>query len=99
MQGTRREDGAWDLKVGEYSKMPIAHDGESYTCWLVNVPTGHRIMIGPEPVSGGWEVDEHEDGTISVVPKPGNSNSILVHPSGGRDGWHGYIRRGVWESC
>lgn len=38
------------------------------------------------------EVEEHEDGTISVKP------SILV--SLGEDGltWHGFLKRGVWST-
>lgn len=36
------------------------------------------------------EVQEHEDGTITVSP------SILVTGSGHR---HGFLRRGVWEPC
>jgi hypothetical protein len=39
----------------------------------------------------GHEVTEHEDGTISVSP------SILIND--GRSEWHGYLRRGVWETC
>ena len=44
-------------------------------------------------------VEEHADGTISVLPTPNSSNSILV--SAGRTGpsWHGWIRRGNWEEC
>jgi hypothetical protein len=42
-------------------------------------------------------VREHEDGTISVLPGDGSSNSILVSR---RDkSWHGYIRHGVFEEC
>ncbi len=38
-------------------------------------------------------VREHEDGTISVRPGDGSSNSILVigHDS---EQWHGYIEHG-----
>lgn len=44
-------------------------------------------------------VREHEDGTISVRPGDGSSNSILH--SGGATGrqWHGYINHGEWEEC
>jgi hypothetical protein len=40
-------------------------------------------------------VREHEDGTISVRPGDGSSNSILIT---GHDGeqYHGYIECGVW---
>ncbi len=44
-------------------------------------------------------VEEHTDGTISVVPGPWGSNSILVSNGSGNKSWHGYIRNGVWEEC
>ncbi len=45
-------------------------------------------------------VEEHEDGTISVLPVPESSNSILATRNGAKPKqWHGYIRRGVWEEC
>ena len=42
-------------------------------------------------------VDEHENGTISVVSGQWGTNSILA--SGGVDGlsWHGAIDKGVWK--
>ena len=44
-------------------------------------------------------IEEHEDGTISVLSGPWGSNSILVN--GGADGleWHGYIEHGIWKEC
>lgn len=110
MKGKRREDGVWDLKPGEYSKhicQDSDYPGENFICWLVYPPKPPGpVMIGPDPF-GGWEVDENEDGTITLEAKPGNSNSLQVHP---RDwgqgenlrhdpGWHGYIRNGVWEGA
>lgn len=44
-------------------------------------------------------VREHEDGTISVRPGDGSSNSILQSAIGTGEGWHGYIERGVWSEC
>lgn len=43
-------------------------------------------------------VREHDDGTVSVRPGDGSSNSILH--SGGSKGlvWHGYIEHNVWTS-
>ena len=44
-------------------------------------------------------VREHEDGTISVLPGDGSSNSIL-HIGGARGlTWHGYIYNGEWRPC
>lgn len=108
MKGKRVEDGRWDLKPGEYSKhiCTSGDDPTTYVCWLVYPPLPPGpVMIGPNPHFGGWDVDEHEDGTISLQPKPGNSNSLLVHsrvwakgqPNERTDpGWHGYINHGEW---
>jgi hypothetical protein len=41
-------------------------------------------------------VREHEDGTISVLPDDGSSNSILCRKRADEEFFHGYIRRGVW---
>lgn len=40
-------------------------------------------------------VTEHPDGTITVEP------SILIHPTAkkGDQGWHGWLRAGVWSSA
>lgn len=43
-------------------------------------------------------VREHEDGTISVRPGDGSSNSILISGSRGRK-WHGYIEHGIWRTA
>lgn len=53
------------------------------------------------PVIGGigllrlHTVREHEDGTITVAPGDGSSNSILI--GDGQRSWHGYIDHGVWR--
>lgn len=36
-------------------------------------------------------VEEHEDGSITVTPS--------IAPAPGEDGWHGFLRRGVWEGA
>lgn len=65
-------------------------------CWRVSVPFGEDGYA-----LGNLErhtVREHEDGTISVVPGDGSSNSILIH---GHDGlsWHGYVDHGVFYTA
>lgn len=40
---------------------------------------------------GNHEVEEHDDGTITVSP------SILIHSD--TQEWHGYLKRGVWMEC
>jgi hypothetical protein len=81
---------SWDEgagpEPGDYYKKP---DG-----WRGRTPNGHFFWLRDH------HVEEHEDGTISVLPQPGNSNSIGVRKSpGGPFKWHGYIRRGVFEEC
>jgi len=45
-------------------------------------PAGHVGRVSTHTIT------EHEDGTITVSP------SIYDAP----DGWHGYLKRGVWRS-
>lgn len=68
------------------------------TCWMIAVPnpqskTGEGYLLGN---LAAHTVREHEDGTISVRPGDGSSNSILVQ--GGADrSWHGFVEHGVLE--
>lgn len=39
---------------------------------------------------GGWQITEHEDGTVSVHP------SIKIM-EGEREVWHGYLTKGQWS--
>lgn len=100
MQGKRIADGELPLEPGEYSKHIVQHtDKKNYTCWMMTAPNGNGpFMIGPKPPRGGHEVEENGDGTITVRPRPNNSNSILVYASGKKEAWHGYIYNGVWQS-
>lgn len=89
MQGKRVEDflSPHLLKPGEYSKFPnqLADywwPGHSY--WHVCAPNG---CIGTLLTHN---IEEHEDGTITVSP------SILFN---GESGWHGYLERGIWRTC
>lgn len=61
--------------------------------WGIVTPNGLYGMLSIHTVR------EHDDGTISVRPGDGSSNSILVQ--GGPDGasWHGYMEHGVWSEC
>ena len=52
--------------------------------WWVRDPLGRPGTLNPELHA----VTEHEDGTITVEP------SIWDYP----DGWHGWLRQGVWTS-
>lgn len=112
IQGRRRPDQLLgslpgDTQIGDYWKVleadgtPLRSDAPSNLtgqCWYVAVPCGR----GDEAYAFGYlknhTVREHEDGTISVLPGDGSSNSILVSRRAG-ESWHGYIRRGVFEEC
>lgn len=107
MKGRRREDTVYgdlpeDLRPGDYWKYLDAEGNPQRAVWPSNLT---RTVWGFMPPVKGigvgrlekHTVREHDDGTISVLPGDGSSNSILV--SGGRgQQWHGYIREGVWES-
>lgn len=90
----RRVDGAdavWDGEPGSY------YLSEDRRILWVQVPSGESIRLpvqeGPDPGQEEppvWGFTEHEDGSITVVP------SINVHPSLGVNGWHGFLRAGVW---
>jgi hypothetical protein len=95
-----------ELQPGDYWKVLDRSSGEpakpdraapsnlTGTVWQVVPPeTGYGVAT-----LTFHTVREHEDGTISVLPGDGSSNSILVKGSNGKQ-WHGYIRRGVWETC
>ena len=103
---TKEGDLPADLQPGDYWKIldadgtpktSTAPSNLTGTCWHVAVPLG----VGAEAYSLGnliqHTVREHEDGTISVLPGDGSSNSILVRRR--NESWHGYIRRGVFEPC
>lgn len=99
-----------DIKAGDYWKilnvgdgLPRVSEGSpengnlTGTCWYVVAPVGDAdgYALGRLEVH---TVREHEDGTISVRPGDGSSNSILI--TGAHDyRWHGYIEHGVWEEC
>jgi hypothetical protein len=98
-QGTRIEDGELPMNPGEYSKaIAVTDDGDVVMWWMKSPIGGPPFQIGPKPIGGGHEVDENSDGTITVEPKPDNSNSILISWGNGRS-WHGYIYSGVWRTA
>lgn len=86
-----------DLKPGEYGKRTVNYRGRTFPVWWFRTPNGHLGRLSmPEDVELGvvtqcHHVEEHADLTISVLPQPGNGNSILCGD------WHGHIRHGVWE--
>lgn len=68
------------------------------TCWHLAVPLGRGEEAFALANLIAHTVREHDDGTISVLPGDGSSNSILVTKHQGET-WHGYVRNGVLEEC
>lgn len=72
---------------GSYMKVrrpsPTLPD-ENYFYWYIKDPDGEIGTINMRH----HQVVEHENGTITVTP------SILA-----KDGWHGFLRAGVWSDA
>src|ERR1051325_4650478 len=92
-------EGCWD-KPGSYWKYLNADGSEmrskcaenlTGTVWGIHPPVGGIVTLTKHTVR------EHEDGTISVRPGDGSSNSILVMGGPGPGQWHGYIEHGEWR--
>ena len=104
-----------DVQPGDYWKW-LAPDGSEFILdpWpATNLTGGYWGGVTP---NGLWmnllshTVRENEDGSITVAPGDGSSNSILCQgyvkpedwePGDGRYpevSWHGYITRGLWWS-
>jgi hypothetical protein len=93
-----------DIQAGDYWRvliedsdglrpMNVSEPGNlTGSVWRVAAPMSYGYAIG---TLTKHTVREHEDGTISVRPGDGSSNSILIT---GHDGeqYHGYIECGVW---
>ena len=106
LQGRRRPDSRFgDMpdpwpELGDYWQITNNH-GEPLTTdepgnltgtvWMICAPNGAIGTLRKHTVR------EHEDGTITVAPGDGSSNSILITGSG--TSWHGYIERGVWREA
>jgi hypothetical protein len=87
----------------------VGKPGEKPSEWLPGdywKDTSDDTWHGVTPDGGlAWfknhHVEEHEDGTISIVQGPWGSNSILCSGGNVIDGtvttWHGCIDRGVWK--
>lgn len=65
---------------------------------LTRTVWGHMAPTGSIGTLMSHTVREEEDGSISVRPGDGSSNSIL-HTSPEDKTWHGYIEKGVWTEC
>lgn len=88
MQGIRltKLDGEQDFLL-RVSETPGAYGTANGKDWFCTTPNG---LFGN---LGAHQVQEHEDGTITVNP------SILVSGGGEGKSWHGFLVRGVWNEC
>ena len=62
--------------------------------WGYRSPDGNGIGT-----LGLHTVREHEDGTVSIRPGDGSSNSVLHAGGPDRLTWHGYVEHCVWREC
>lgn len=94
MPNDRRPGDYWKLLVADEQNierpMKVQYDNKlTLECWRVVTPLGQVGTLTKHTVR------EHADGTISVRPKDGSSNSIAVTDH--RGVWHGYIEHGEWR--
>lgn len=99
---TRRDQLPPDPQPGDYWKVIDVSSGEparsdrpsnlTGTVWEIVAP---GLGFGVATLAA-HTVREEDDGSISVRPGDGSSNSILVTGAGGKT-WHGYIERGEWR--
>lgn len=109
MIGRRRLDTSWDhlptdIQRGDYWRVL---DPESEEPAQVNEPGNltRSVYMVVAPIGEGdayaigtltkHTVREEDDGTISVRPGDGSSNSILITGAHGQQ-YHGFIEKGVW---
>lgn len=105
LQGRRREDmpdrfGGLPpkLQVGDFWRAKVQRGKEEIWEWWLAAPNkqkpGHYV-IGR--LSSAFDVQEHDDGAITVMPQPGNSNSILISNPQQGEKFHGWIKKGYWS--
>lgn len=111
MIGRRRPDARQghlpdDIRAGDYWKLLDFETGEPLRSSAPSNLTGGVWVVVAPLDDGGYAIGnlrkhtvrEHDDGTISVRPGDGSSNSILITRRNGQS-FHGYIEHGIWSSC
>jgi hypothetical protein len=89
-----------DVQAGDYWKITDFENIQHSTnltgkAWRVAAPMSYGYAIG---TLTKHTVRENDDGTISVKPGDGSSNSILITGHHGEQ-FHGYIYEGRWEKA
>lgn len=101
-EGRRRDDTRIgdlpdDLQHGDYWRLTNS-EGEPLTTDEPSNLTGAVWMVWFDQGAGTLSkhtVREEDDGTASIRPGDGSSNSVLI--KGHRGEFHGYLERGVWS--
>lgn len=77
-----------NMEIGTYAKTPGG-------AWWLMPPADGPIHMDPVNDSG-WAYIEHEDGQLEIGPvKEGAAHSIWINKP---NGWHGFLRKGQWET-
>lgn len=100
MPDTQYPDIPDGIQPGDYWKCLNLDIGDHYptnltrTVWGFYSPDGNGVGH-----LFSHTVRENDDGTITIAPGDGSSNSVL-HQGGARGlVWHGYVNHGVWTPC
>jgi hypothetical protein len=106
--GRRREDTPLstlpdDIRAGDYWKVVDGEGNPLKSTEPGNLTGGVWMVVAPIGDGSGYAIGrltkhtvrENSDGTISVKPGDGSSNSILMTGAHGLQ-FHGYIEQGVW---
>jgi hypothetical protein len=111
MKGRRRPDTFHgdlppDIQPGDYWKQLWSSGLPRTVNHPLNLTGGCWSVVPPIGTADDWmlgnlemhTVREEEDGTISVRPGDGSSNSILItsRRADGERRWHGFIEHGEW---
>ena len=94
-----------DLRDGDIWRILDRETGEPkvVTEYPSNLTGEHWMCLAPGHMFGNLlahTVRSHDDGTVSVRPGDGSSNSILIGEGRtDRPSWHGYIEHNVWTAC
>ena len=90
MQGTRRD--YTDNSIPQPGEYGLNEQGDWYAC--TPAPLDEHGFVTMATLRSGWQITEHEDGTITVSP------SISITTTRGKmnvELWHGFLERGVWR--
>jgi hypothetical protein len=97
-QGRRRDgvDQLWEGEPGDY--FPVMRSDGAVTALWFKLPTGTMGRIAATGHGNGeepeWTIRVEPDGTVTVEPSI-QQEEVPDHAPA----WHGYLRKGVWQSA